>query len=41
MKNLRNLNSFLNIGNGDSQKKEFMNLRVSTRGTWNSQRRFI
>lgn len=41
MRNLANLSTVFNIIKEDNQKKDFMNLKVTTRGTWNNRRRFI
>ena len=40
MKYSANLSPFINIVKEGYQKKEFMNLKVTTRGTWNDRRRF-
>lgn len=41
MKNLANLSPAFNIIKGGTQRKEFLNLKITTRGTWNDRRRFI
>ena len=41
MKNSANLSPFFNILKEGSNKKDFMNQKITTRGTWNNRRRFI
>lgn len=41
MKTTANITSAFNIVKEGSQKKDFMNLKVTTRGSWNNRRRFI
>lgn len=41
MKSSAHLSPFFNIVERGYQKKEFMNLKVTTRGNWNDRRHFL
>ena len=41
MKNSVNHSPSFNIIKEGSRKKDFLNLNVTTKGTWNNRRRFI
>ncbi|WP_255702734.1 hypothetical protein [Antarcticibacterium sp. 1MA-6-2] len=41
MSTLANLSPIFNIVKEGNQKKDFLNLKVTTRGSWNNRRRFI